>query len=595
MKTFRFFILILVAMSTQVVFGQPQGNERQLTLDPASFKADVGAVSGTSMISRFLKNWPRDRNDDNDAALLKIEVKGMSVTDANHLTFTAKGGTAEVIRADYEGLISSNQIYVFLAVTDAEFTLTAHHPKYGTSNSYQINTILKPKGVYSMSVVNKVTQNISITTQPAGVEVVFDGENKGKSPCTLNDIVMGKHSMRIVQNGSVKVDEIVDVSENNFSFTYDLRQKGTLVTICSPGNCKTFVVMDGREIEFQRSIILPYGSYIVKAVSNESALNTDEKFVTINNVQQTIELYPKRQREILFQTHYGGYETASTLYVDNMSKAYNNSNNDPKSQYLVKLPYGNHKVMASCGGSVKKLSFNVNETSPSGYILKIKKNKTAHFYWENGYETRDFGFCAKWVAKSWKTSGEGESFNMRLWDCEKDKMLHGVSTGLYYNPSFAWGGGLYTGIFYEYYFCNNKEWDSDYYKFQEHDMNIPIHLMFRLPFSDVFSLAIHGGVGFDFGIYASVSGDSDREAVTEYYGENWNLMNYSDGYDYKDEEIINPGRFNMAIEGGVILNINKVSFVFDMSKGITNHKSFSNFGNYTTKQNKMSAGIVLAF
>lgn len=90
--------------------------------------------------------------------------------------------------------------------------------------------------------------------------------------------------------------------------------------------------------------------------------------------------------------------------------------------------------------------------------------------------------------------------------------------GLHLQPCFSFGLGMYTGIFYELYLSSN---DNEYYtSYQEHDIYVPVHALFRLPFSEKVSLWIHGGLGFNYGVYAKYSSDDEgADDLTDVFGE----------------------------------------------------------------------------
>jgi hypothetical protein len=73
--------------------------------------------------------------------------------------------------------------------------------------------------------------------------------------------------------------------------------------------------------------------------------------------------------------------------------------------------------------------------------------------------------------------------------------LEGVSAGVRFESLFKYGFGLNMGLFYEYYSTAFTEsYDYDY---EEHVLNIPLHLEYRFNFSRYFNLFVYGGLGFD--------------------------------------------------------------------------------------------------
>ena len=76
--------------------------------------------------------------------------------------------------------------------------------------------------------------------------------------------------------------------------------------------------------------------------------------------------------------------------------------------------------------------------------------------------------------------------------------LEGLQIGLRYEPLFNYGFGINTGIFYEHYFKSYLDWNNNPYKaLNKRTLNIPLHLEYRLNFSQYFSLFFLGGGSVD--------------------------------------------------------------------------------------------------
>lgn len=213
--------------------------------------------------------------------------------------------------------------------------------------------------------------------------------------------------------------------------------------------------------------------------------------------------------------------------------------------------------------------------------FKISARNSFVWPWQREYDACPLGFSMGYVTKQWVSKGEGERFKENVWG-DENKKLHGLQAGLHFQPCFSWGLGLYTGLFYEYYVSWSDEMKENGYmdKFQEHCAYMPIHAYYRIPFAKKVALSVHGGIGMDCGIHASFSSTEyeNSEPVTDYYGE--------EGF---------PKRFNLSAEIGVGIRVGPVQVKGQYSKGLTDHKFYSDLGDYKTIQNKLSLSVSWVF
>lgn len=162
---------------------------------------------------------------------------------------------------------------------------------------------------------------------------------------------------------------------------------------------------------------------------------------------------------------------------------------------------------------------------------------------------------------------------------EDSKFVNGVQAGIRIEPVASFGLGLNTGLLYEYYYTES---DDMYYTngpgsyrgvIQEHALYLPVHLEYRLRFSDDFSAFIYGGAGFDYGISAGVEfKDTDDDYVV-----------YENNSLYESEDVENWKRFNASLEYGLGLSYKNVQLNVTRSHGLVN---MAKEDGYSVKQNK---------
>ena len=283
------------------------------------------------------------------------------------------------------------------------------------------------------------------------------------------------------------------------------------------------------------------------------------------------------------------FQMFSSSYLEKLEDYISDGMNgklEGKSQksYTQTLPIGKtYNMMMSCYGGSKSRKIKVKDDMELDQEFKISGRKSFTWPWEREYEAAPMGFSIGYVTKQWVTTGEGEQLKENIvWGGAYSKRLHGMQFGLHFQPCLSWGLGFYTGLFYEFYISSNEEYRDmgQYDNFVEHDMYLPVHAYYRLPFAEKIALSVHGGVGFDCGLMAKFTSTDypDAEPNTDYYG-----------LDYW------PKRFNVSGEIGVSLRLGTVQLNFQYSKGLNDHESYSSLGNYKTVQNKISASISWVF
>lgn len=200
-----------------------------------------------------------------------------------------------------------------------------------------------------------------------------------------------------------------------------------------------------------------------------------------------------------------------------------------------------------------------------------------------GHEDSPLEFTVGYVNKSWSTNFGNYSWNENLWG-ERDKRLHGFQVGVGYNPCMPVGLGIRTGLYYEAYISESKYvrengWDD----FTEHNIYIPLHAQWRIPFTYNTSLTLYGGLGFNYafcGSYNERVRAFDPWLGLEILDNNFSYQGY--GYDNW------PHRYNFSAEFGASLRIDRMAFKFTYSKGLTKHHFYDG---YATHQNKIGVSV----
>ena len=190
------------------------------------------------------------------------------------------------------------------------------------------------------------------------------------------------------------------------------------------------------------------------------------------------------------------------------------------------------------------------------------------------------GISIGYVQKSWSYKEvDGGKGKIGFW--EGTNHIKGVQAGLRIEPLFKYGFGVNTGLYYEFYYSKSKPlvYAGEEYKptLQEHALYLPIHLEYRLHFSENFQLFFYGGIGLDYGISATLNTNNEHftyDDTNAYHGSDWK-------------------KFNASLEYGGGIRIYMVQLNFSISKGLVN---MSESSEYTMKQNKdLMCGLSVMF
>lgn len=393
-------------------------------------------------------------------------------------------------------------------------------------------------------------------------------DNNGR--ITLRDLAYGEHVVNVFagdggSRGSVKVDDRQKI------YTLDARKKAVIDIKTNPYGGQISILNGEVEEQYDRNKEYAYGSYKVIAYING---NKVEKNITVDDSHKSFTIDNTRTYSIT--PMYMGSPAPATVYENNRQLVVGDDNGVKIDghTYHVTRPIGSryNYFATNHNGKSPKTTVNVSNNSQSDYQLYIAARNSIVWPWQREYDAAPIGVAFGYVQKQMTTKGEGEKLKENgVWDDGADKWLHGMQIGIVGQPCFSWGLGLYTGLFYEVYLSSNDNYEYD--SFQEHNIVVPVHALYRLPFGKKCALSIHGGLGFSYAISGAYKGDG-YEDYTDFYGE--------DAY---------PKRFNMALEGGLDFRLGPVQVGLLYSKGLNDHGSYSSLGDFKTTYNKIGINV----
>jgi|GEM_PF-958484 len=473
-------------------------------------------------------------------------------------------------------------------------SLLINFPEYGISK-YTVRN--KKGGLQAGKVYRLVLRDpapVLIDTQLPGAYAVINGDTKkynadSNGRITIDNAPSGEHEVTIyAADGSLR--GTVKIKDDTKIYTHDSRAKYTLNLKTKPEGA-SLVIKDGEmEMDYKPNMQLAEKAYEVIAYfpGNPDAV---KNMITLHeNTTKTI----YNTKTYTVTPMYNGSQagtSASVFENDNMLRNTDDGVVISGNSYEVTRPIGQtFKYYATYyGQKSKSKSIKVSANMPSDIQLAVETRKDFQWPWEREYNPTPIDISMGYVQKQIVTSGNGEKVKESpAWFGGDSKWLHGFQIGIGVHPCFKFGLGFYSGVYYEMYISSNDEYDLS--SFQEHNIYIPAHALFRIPFGDKVALWVHGGLGFNIGIAAAYKADDSdyNEDITDYYGESvFNTENF---------DIYGPKRLNMTAEIGLNIRIKGLAIGATYSKGITDNECYQDAGDgYKTKMNKLAFNIAYTF
>ena len=197
---------------------------------------------------------------------------------------------------------------------------------------------------------------------------------------------------------------------------------------------------------------------------------------------------------------------------------------------------------------------------------------------EIDYRKREYGIAVSFIQKWYKITYEGNSINSDYW-LDEHKMS-GLRMGIPIQPVFGYGIGINTGLYCDMVFSFNDEQEGmagEEIMLTDVSLYMPVHLLYRLPLSENFSVFLNGGIGLDLGLVQTLSANGYEDLNLE-YGE--------DGMQ---------NRFNVAGEFGGGIQFKAFQLSAGYSIGLTNNKNFMGVDGCKTTINHWDCTLSILF
>lgn len=448
----------------------------------------------------FIKNLPLTEFSD-----IRVTVEGAQITNPTRRTINGREAIIVHVRGTNDGRRYNK--------------LTVNHSKFG--QGVFLNPTFKTGHIYEIEFINARRTTVSVNTNPAGMTVIFDGQDRGLSPAMIQNVSMGEHEIEIPSSGPTTFTkkERIEVDDAHTAFSFDLRKQRNMTFRASRKNARLAVndpVTQRPIAEGTEAIVLqelPFGVYNVTA-------NLDGKQVFNENItvdqytNDVVDISVVKKKSVNFMAYQNNRELkGATVSI----KGEGDVGYTPITR---EMEYGTYSITMSSGGQHKNGKLKVNDNSSALYSLVLPNPSHYRSRWnpfDTDYNKRSWGFSFGYVNKQYvytiKNGGVSDRFKYNNW-LEEDKMMHGIQMGIVYQPYFGYGQGLITGLFWQYFIGTVPDYAADDSPTDnEHNLMVPLLYQFRLPLAEDFSLYVCGGLEMVLGLShsASWSGDSDSD------------------------------------------------------------------------------------
>lgn len=572
----KYLLLLIISFHTLCVVSQTNSDSNILLCD---FKEVYG-----SNIPK-VDDWPKDANGNMDCALMRVYLDGITHEDFKN-EYRRFNFDVNTLAVDSRPVFENERhvVYVFVSPTDGSTFVNVSLEDFGKSKNIYVEKF-EERHCYNVTLKNNKKVSISFSTEPANAIVRIESGEKITTPGTMPNVHVGSHRVTVTLDGRTLVTDTIDVTEENVSFEYDLRPKKKVVFESVPSGLELFI---DDKIVGHTPITknLAYGSYKIEARKNLSEI--DVRTITVGEYSDSkVTLSPMQKKTIDVYATYKNSNVSATLYVNDELFSKSVSPN-----YRVTLQLDRKYQMEMLyNGKRKRRTVKAKRDMDDKLEFRISDRNPVVWPWQRVYDARPIGVSVGYVSKQWTVGKSGNDFKGALpWQAmgydADGNTLHGIQAGLHLQPCFSWGGGLYSGLFLElYYSSEDAETNPDFQegrdvfdRYMEFDIYVPVHLYYRIPFSEKVALSLHGGIGIDCGLYNSF-----------YCSENDNIEPKEDFYG-KDAF---PERFSFSLEGGLGLRLGAFQINAQYSKGLSDNGYIVDDKGvkFETVQNKLSLGI----
>lgn len=568
----------------------------QIKYVDGSFKDNAsGNVSGSSgdlgvtNLADLAIDWPQKDLDGNrkfDVSLLIIDVENTSAADLDGISVKLSNGLS-VIKKETKNINGRNRLLFFVQPGDP-VDITFNSTKFGSDRIPGVK--LENRHIYSAKLRNATTISVTIDSDPKGAKVFWDGVEKGVTPLTIADVIMGSHNVELIAPDTNLADNIkvqtIDFNKENATFYRDMRKKRDVILVVSPADATLNITdADGKSVPQAKTAdgevllrSIPYGIYAIEGTTRQG--DKDKSVLTVDG-----QLPARNPIRVIGSKAISFNAMQNNTTVIGASVNINGKSEQQTTPLTKDLVYGTYNVMMTYNGYTKSKKLKVDRNSSGEFTIKLpnRRRKSLNPF-AIDYIKRTWGISINYVNRSYSFKQAGTSKNYNIWG--EEKSMNGVQAGIVYQPYFGYGQGLSTGVYWQAFFTSVDERDDDFNS-QMHTIWVPLEYQFRLPLAENFSIALNAGAAVEFGISNNVKFKGTDETISLGFGHNEEYDTYM------------PKGVSFQWLAGVALQWKALQLEAKMIRGITDNNDMYSVpegeSNVSCKANSWSAGLSILF
>ncbi|MCM1400664.1 MAG: PorT family protein [Bacteroides sp.] len=580
-----FLILFAAALTANAQMEYVGGSFRQINSNAVDAGADLGR---RNMLDELIRDWPDDANGDVPAALIRAVFSNVPDEEVrDRMTLSLSGGF-HVVKTEFVTTPNGMEMWTYVDPTGSRQVDLTYRQDGNLGSAIVRGVSLESKKIYTLEINNKLRLGIHVDTNPHGIGVQIGGKYYGDTPVDIPDMTTGEKSIVFTVPQGVEVDPLkfpssIRVDQSSTNFIYDLRKE---YNVSFTSREKGTLYIDEKRVgTLPLDVKLHSGTYIVRAVGGNGVNISFPLNVDASTSEVPLVFTPSLN--VTFAAQYDGRQ------VSNAQVFITNPDGTPRRNGLqnyfdtpadVLLPYGNYKIRTTyttpTGASVtKNSSLKVDRNTDPFYLTTLPIRTVHSNLFKRDFPRRSWGLSASYLQRWYSFRGPDGRTHTCDWLGEDGKQS-GIQAGIACQPYFGSGFGLNTGLFLQYFWTDKVDISGGTsVSFEEYDLYVPLHLMFRIPVND-FDFHINTGPGFEYGVSlkGKFHGDETGSEDVEF-----------------DEDT--PRAFNMYYEIGAGFRIKALQINFVYGMGLLKSSKFLSDGSkyYDAKPNKLGITLGLMF
>ncbi len=206
--------------------------------------------------------------------------------------------------------------------------------------------------------------SLKVNSKPFGADVFIDGENRGKTPMKIRNILEGDYDLKMTKSGYGAFEKSISIVENKATEIFEELPQGEVVTInSSPEGAGVYI--DSELLgETPLELSLSFGNHFVRVKKDGKV---DSKSIKVRqNGANEFNFNVERYKDILFKSA----PVNGTIYIDD--KKQGSTGTFGKS---IKMQYGEYSVKVVKGEQSDMQTIYVDEEEGDEYVFDLSKSK----------------------------------------------------------------------------------------------------------------------------------------------------------------------------------------------------------------------------